>query len=246
MRNKITIEEIEMLFEYAKQVHSNSITLTDAVNELSKEGINKRSAVAYLYNYSHMRKGELFTRTINAPAMRFYLDKILDENGVDSLNTALQSLSSHIEYYENAQRGNVVKNKNIFNEYKLKININTDDYFSEEFVEQDKFIEGSMKRISVNTYDRNSIARTNCIKHYGAICQVCEFDFGNIYGKLGDGFIHVHHIVDISTIKKEYNVDHVSDLVPVCPNCHAMLHKHKPAYSIDELKAIMTGKVPIK
>ena len=246
MRNKITIEEIEMLFEYAKQVHSNSITLTDALNELSKKGINERSAKIYLSNYSHMLKGELFTQTINALAVRFYLDKILDENGVDSLNNALQSLSFHIDYYKNAQKGKVIENKNILEEYKLKININTDDYFNEEFVERDKFIEGSMKRVYVNTYERNSIARANCIKHYGAICQVCGFDFGNFYGKLGDGFIHVHHVVDISTIKKEYNVDYMNDLVPVCPNCHAMLHKSKPAYSIEELKAIIKGEKQIK
>ncbi|MEI8372579.1 MAG: hypothetical protein WCJ35_07065 [Planctomycetota bacterium] len=36
---------------------------------------------------------------------------------------------------------------------------------------------------------------------------------------------------------KEYKVDPVNDLRPVCANCHAILHRLKPAYSIDEVKA---------
>ncbi|MBE2217886.1 MAG: HNH endonuclease [Ignavibacteria bacterium] len=78
-----------------------------------------------------------------------------------------------------------------------------------------------------------------CIKYYGAKCQICGFDFEEKYGDIGKGFIHVHHKVDISTIGKEYEVDFKKDLIPVCPNCHAMLHKRKPAYSIDDLKQLI-------
>jgi 5-methylcytosine-specific restriction protein A len=46
-----------------------------------------------------------------------------------------------------------------------------------------------------------------------------------VYGELGKNFIHVHHVIEISTIKKEYEIDYKTDLMPVCPNCHAMLHK---------------------
>ena len=44
----------------------------------------------------------------------------------------------------------------------------------------------------------------------------------------------------ISTIGKEYLVYPKTDLVPVCPNCHSMLHKRKPAYSVQELKNIIS------
>ena len=76
---------------------------------------------------------------------------------------------------------------------------------------------------------------------------MCGFDFEKKYGIIGQGFIHVHHIVDISTIGDEYEVDYIKDLNPVCPNCHAMLHKKKPAYKIEELKLIIMdfhGKKP--
>jgi 5-methylcytosine-specific restriction protein A len=66
-------------------------------------------------------------------------------------------------------------------------------------------------------------------------------DFEETYGQLGRGFIHVHHIVPIATIGKEYKLDPVNDLVPVCPNCHAMLHHGAEGHvlTIEELKEII-------
>ena len=64
-------------------------------------------------------------------------------------------------------------------------------------------------------------------------------DFENTYGAIGAGFIHVHHIKQISEIGEQYEVDPLQDLVPVCPNCHAMLHKRKPPFSVDELRAML-------
>jgi 5-methylcytosine-specific restriction protein A len=60
-----------------------------------------------------------------------------------------------------------------------------------------------------------------------------------IYGEIGNGFIHVHHVVELASVKDEYKVNPVDDLRPVCPNCHAMLHQKKPAYTIEELKSII-------
>ena len=63
-------------------------------------------------------------------------------------------------------------------------------------------------------------------------------DFGEVYGDLVKGFIHVHHIVPISTQKGErHRIDPENSLVPVCPYCHAMLHKGR--LSIEELKEII-------
>jgi 5-methylcytosine-specific restriction protein A len=96
--------------------------------------------------------------------------------------------------------------------------------------------EGIKRTITVNSYERNSKARELCVKHWKAICAVCDFDFEKTYGEIGDGFIHVHHLIPVSQIGKTYEVDPVKDLRPVCPNCHAMLHKKSPPYTIDEMK----------
>ena len=104
------------------------------------------------------------------------------------------------------------------------------------------FVEGAVKSVRINAYERNPAARKACIKHYGCRCCVCNIDFNAAYGSIGDGYIHVHHIVELSAIGGAYEVDPVRDLRPVCPNCHAMLHSRQPALSIDALKALLTNR----
>jgi 5-methylcytosine-specific restriction protein A len=96
--------------------------------------------------------------------------------------------------------------------------------------------EGATKQVTVNAYERNPEARKACIAHYGTACTVCGFDFGKVYGELGEGFTHVHHLRDLATIGQEYEVNPIEDLRPVCPNCHAMLHRQVPAMSTEELQ----------
>ena len=64
-------------------------------------------------------------------------------------------------------------------------------------------------------------------------------NFEAIYGAIGRDFIHVHHLIPLSEVGDTYEVDPIEDLRPVCPNCHAMLHKRTPPYSISELSALM-------
>lgn len=99
-----------------------------------------------------------------------------------------------------------------------------------------KFHEGAMMQVTVNAYERNPTARRACIEHYGCSCQVCGFNFGETWGELGKDFIHVHHLKEISSIGEEYEVDPINDLVPVCPNCHAMAHRSRPALTLEALK----------
>lgn len=81
-------------------------------------------------------------------------------------------------------------------------------------------------------------ARKRCLLHYGYTCQVCAFNFEYHFGEVGKDFIHVHHIKPISEMEKEHDVNPIKDLIPVCPNCHAMIHSKRPAFSIEEIKEI--------
>ena len=97
-------------------------------------------------------------------------------------------------------------------------------------------IEGSSKKVSINSYERNPIARKLCVERFGYKCFVCGFDFEEFYGEIGKEYIHVHHIKPISEIGKEYKINPETDLKPVCPNCHSMIHRFKETLSIEELK----------
>ncbi|MHC9244319.1 HNH endonuclease [Aeromonas jandaei] len=111
-----------------------------------------------------------------------------------------------------------------------------------EDLSNSSFIEGATKIISVNSYERNTNARTICIEHHGNKCWACGFDFEQAYGDLGKGFIHVHHIIPLSQIGHSYKLDPVSDLIPLCPNCHAMIHRKDPAMQPQELRNLLLEK----
>ena len=111
--------------------------------------------------------------------------------------------------------------------------------FPEEVNAEETFREGAVRQVSVNAYERDLKARQKCINYYGSDCSACGFNFGKSFGQLGEGFIHVHHLRPISEIAEEYNVDPIKDLRPVCPNCHAMIHRRSPPFSIEEIKVLL-------
>lgn len=99
--------------------------------------------------------------------------------------------------------------------------------------------EGKAIGIFVNKYERDQNARAECIKHWGDSCSACGINLKDIYGHVADHFIMVHHLRPIASIGKEYIVDAKNDLRPVCPNCHAVIHRRNPPYSIDEIKSMI-------
>lgn len=107
-----------------------------------------------------------------------------------------------------------------------------------------RYYEGTVRAVLVNAHERSAAARDACIAKFGAKCAVCQFDFGAVYGPVAEGFIHVHHLVSLSEIGEEYQVDPVNDLRPVCPNCHAVIHRRTPPYSIEEVKAMLAAQQP--
>lgn len=103
------------------------------------------------------------------------------------------------------------------------------------------FPEGGKRVITINAFERSGPARRACIEHFGSKCDACHFDFGKTFGQLGEGFIHVHHRNPVSAQDEEYHLDPIRDLIPLCPNCHAMVHRTNPPMAIEELKAIIAA-----
>jgi 5-methylcytosine-specific restriction enzyme A len=96
-------------------------------------------------------------------------------------------------------------------------------------------VEGAAVQAWVNRIERDPLARRRCIEHYGAICAACGLSFGEIYGALADGYIHVHHLTPIASVDGEREVDPIQDLRPLCPNCHAVAHMRTPPLSPEEI-----------
>lgn len=85
--------------------------------------------------------------------------------------------------------------------------------------------EGAASQARVTKFERSPANRLRCIQYWGPTCWVCDFDFQEVYGVLGDGFIEVHHVTPLATYKSPMAVNPKTDLVPLCSNCHSMIHR---------------------
>lgn len=102
--------------------------------------------------------------------------------------------------------------------------------------------EGAATRILVNRYERDSKARARCIAIHGSRCKACNFTFGTTYGAQFASLITVHHVTPLASIGKTYRVNPEKDLVPLCPNCHLLVHQRTPPYSVAEVKEMLRAQ----
>lgn len=102
------------------------------------------------------------------------------------------------------------------------------------------YAEGALRQLSLNVHERSGPARDRAIAIHGTDCCVCGMNFERMYGDVGKGFIHIHHLDPIANASEHRPVDPRRDLVPVCPNCHAMLHAREGSpYTPAQLRAIL-------
>lgn len=77
------------------------------------------------------------------------------------------------------------------------------------------------------------------------VCEVCSFDFEATYGELGAGYIEVHHLKPVHTLKPGAKVK-LSDLALLCANCHRMMHRSIAVLTLESLqKATKLRVAPI-
>lgn len=236
---RITPEQYEPAFEFALKVESGQTSRSAAIAMLSGHtGLKSSSSAFYLNALLAMFEGTVYKKTISLAATRYYLECVKNDMPPKALERALVSVELHLDYYAVQGKGEQVSIRTLVDSYRANLALTvTEVIYPDEVPPQlTGFIEGGVKQVTINVYERDPEARTVCIAKFGAICQVCNFDFEKTYGEIGKGFIHVHHKVDLATIGESYQVDPINDLVPVCPNCHAMLHTEKPAMTVELLK----------
>jgi len=163
---------------------------------------------------------------------------LVAQNMVDWFSAELSKDSDIVALrQEKYERNKVTINGREITQFSLALNSEQDEVFPENI----QYKEGIVKQITVNAYERNSKARQKCLEKMGYTCQCCNFNFEKKYGEIGKNFIHVHHRIPISNIKREYELNPEIDLVPVCANCHAIIHRKNPPYTIEQVKEMLTS-----
>ena len=205
--------------------------------------------IQYKMEVTHIK--QRFDQVFNQEA--FWTDKDLYYSGIISFYARFKLVEEykdeilslhhlHEHGYEGDPRSvREIKDEDLLQFLRFPYQTVNDDIYDVDYPEDDdKLYEGALMRVMANKYERNQKARRECVAKKGYQCLVCGKDFEVTYGEIGKGFIHVHHLTPISSIGKEYKLNVETDLAPVCPNCHYMLHRKNPPYTIEELKEILT------
>jgi predicted HNH restriction endonuclease len=118
------------------------------------------------------------------------------------------------------------------------------DIEAEESQEESYYKEGGILEYYGTRYERNPTNRAKAIEIHGTTCRACGFNFEEVYGERGKDFIEVHHLNPLFSIGKEININPEIDLIPVCSNCHRMIHRKKnDVLTIEELKYILNSNI---
>lgn len=78
--------------------------------------------------------------------------------------------------------------------------------------------------------------KAECLSYYGAVCDLCGFDFGYTYGLEFEGLIEVHNLQPEKNLE---SIDPHQDLIPICRNCKTVLHARTPHFTVEEVKTFI-------
>ncbi len=157
---------------------------------------------------------------------------------IDYLSSVLHRKIPNPSYHTNDISSN--NQSYTYSEFETYPNLEDDNY-------EKSHPEGKERSVIQTVYERNPENRRICIEHYKEEdddkrikCQICGFDFEEVYCELGREFIEVHHKTPLSELQGEVSIRPIIDLIPVCSNCHRMLHRSKDnCLSVDDLKQLI-------
>lgn len=81
-----------------------------------------------------------------------------------------------------------------------------------------------------------------CKDYYGAVCDLCGFDFGYTYGEKFEDCIHIHLVEEDEQLANR-TIDPHKDLIPICSNCRTVMLSQTPNYTIAEMKQLLKNNM---
>jgi len=240
--NANTIEQVVAQCKYAskgmpKNVKTGEIILiAQTINSLKKDEKSIRYAMYYDKCYEDIN-GE--SQKLWGQQWKYILQgygiKPIRPFNIKEIQVSKQNYDSAVNYAYLLKEDEEI----VLKQFSLDAILNLPAFPDELPDKSTEYYEGKKKTVFINTYERNPKARQECINHYGVICCICGFDFGKTYGCEFNGKIHIHHLKMISEFDREYIIDPVEDLRPVCPNCHMIIHSRELPYTIEEVKSFL-------
>jgi predicted HNH restriction endonuclease len=228
---KIPNERVPLAYQISKDVYEGKITQNEAKKILVGDNeMNPNSASDYIYNFKNMLKGKIFTRTLNAFSMNYFLENILSDYGLESLKKALVAFNLHIPYYEKQRNTTMHGMREIYDRFLKKTNLQFDEIEQSQIIksllennsDREKIITSlknltpkSSKKVTINSisYKRNNhtVAKIKILRKFE--CQICGI---KIKKEDGSYYIEAAHI----SPKKENGPETPDNILILCPNHH--------------------------
>lgn len=105
-----------------------------------------------------------------------------------------------------------------------------------------EIFEGAVSLGMVKRRERNPRNRLLAIRLHGHRCGICSVDPRETYGEAGE-VIEVHHLQPLASLDKPSAYDPASDLIPLCPTCHRVVHSRRPVpWTPSEVSEMMANE----
>lgn len=194
------------------------------INVLGHNGNTKGRVSANLLYYFGMKADY---RGLFEGETHEQLIELLEEAG-EAYADANKMVKTYVSYLKLAEEG---------------IAISDDELLADEEskdVEEGIIKEGAVTYYYGSRYERSFANRKKAIAVHGVRCVGCGFLFEEKYGEHGKNYIEIHHVQPLHTLEEPEAIDPVTDLVPLCANCHRMVHRrYDNVLSIQKLHHII-------
>lgn len=245
---KITEAQVEASCRIASAVYAGRMTTAEGVDELvSQHQVNQATAHDFIYDYKRLTQGKLFQRAMSAQAMTYFIEEIASTHGMSGLSNAIDSLWSHIHYYEGHTKTTMHKMRLVVTEFETKLpkpglprltDVQAElahqvtESLSDSTDARNKRLIIANKiahRLEVRTtvYVRNPDVVAAVLDRAGGFCERCKSKAPFIRASNGTPYLEVHHRIQLANDGE----DSTDNAMAVCPNCHRELHygsKAKP------------------
>lgn len=232
-KNEIKKGDIALLWISGNKTKRGIYAILDIISDPYSNPKNQKLWVDYQYR-SKFKKPFLDTEIQKIPS----LSNLSIINDYRKTNYPVTKSEWDIIQKEIKKRGLEDNAKNVSANSANQCNINEKPVINVE-LEINSLFEGSEKIVVQSIKRRVQKLREMAIQHHGTTCVVCGFSFAKKYGELGKDFIEIHHLNPIFEYTEEINVNPKTDLVPLCSNCHRIIHKKSKMLSVEQLKKIV-------
>lgn len=239
---KITDDQVRAAEKIASDVYDKQLTAAEGAKLLAEmHGININSAHDFINDYRYMMQGRVFQRAMSAPAIDYFLSRILEKRGNESHSLAVSAVDQHINYYEQLRNGTLRKMRTVLNRHTKKsapIELATHiERFAEAVKESLKDSSSARAtrlskaaklptKVQVISYAfaRNPDVVAEVLLRAAGKCEHCKNAAPFKRKKDLQPYLEVHHIIQLS----KGGEDTVSNALALCPNCHRYLHFGSP------------------